>query len=153
MATQEVNHSTLSPFHQRVYMEDTDAGGVVYYANYLKFMERARTEFIRNLGLDKESMRLQNILFVVRQVQIRYLVPAYLDDMLRVRADTAETSKCAMTFDQDISRVRDKTLTLLCRAQVQVVCVNTERLCPCPLPKEVLAEITDTGTGQDERTQ
>ena len=151
MQAEGVNHSTLSPFHQRVYMEDTDAGGVVYYANYLKFMERARTESIRNLGMDKESMRLRNILFVVRQVQIRYLAPAYLDDILRVRADTVERSKCAMTFAQDISRVHDNAL--LCRAQVQVVCVNTQKLCPCPLPKEILVEMADSATEQGEGTR
>ena len=124
-------------FPFRVYVEDTDAGGVVYYANYLKFMERARTEFIRQLGINKAKMNELNILFVVRQVVIKYLAPAYLDDELLVQADPLRHSKCAVTFAQDIVRVGDQRL--LCSAQAQVVCVSRSVLRPCPLPPAILS--------------
>ena len=124
-------------FQFRVYVEDTDAGGVVYYANYLKFMERARTEFIRQLGINKARMNELNVVFVVRQVLIQYLAPAYLDDELLVQADPMQRSRCAMTFAQDILRVGDACL--LCKAQVQVVCVNKRTMRPCPLPASIPA--------------
>ena len=83
----------------RVYYEDTDAGGVVYYANYLKFLERARTEWLRALGFDqRDLMRDAGILFAVRHVEIDYLLPARFDDELRIEAAVERASKVSLTF-------------------------------------------------------
>ena len=89
----------------RVYYEDTDAGGVVYYANYLKFLERARTEWLRALGFDqRDLMREAGILFAVRHVEIDYLAPARLDDAAVVETTVAELGRASIRFDQRLRR-------------------------------------------------
>lgn len=102
----------------RVYYEDTDAGGVVYYVNYLKFMERARTERLRELGFAQSAMAEQNTLFVVHSSEARYHAPARLDDELRVTAQVLELNRASLRFVQQVWRERDATL--LCEGQFLV---------------------------------
>ncbi|MDJ0739323.1 MAG: tol-pal system-associated acyl-CoA thioesterase [Gammaproteobacteria bacterium] len=119
----------------RIYYEDTDAGGVVYYANYLRYLERARTEWLRALGFGQEAlMRDAGILFAVRHVAIDYLQPARFDDELRVEADIAQLSKVSLTFAQRIVRPPD---TVLCTATVKVVCLDRDQFRPTAIPPDI----------------
>ncbi|MBU6468623.1 MAG: tol-pal system-associated acyl-CoA thioesterase [Betaproteobacteria bacterium] len=107
----------------RVYYEDTDAGGVVYHANYLRFMERARSEWLRERGFDPHNLKEQyQLLFVVRSIEIKYLAPAILADLLTVSAELLSLDRGLLTFDQRVWRGEQE----LSRAQVRVVSVSTE---------------------------
>ena len=122
----------------RVYWEDTDAGGVVYYANYLKFMERARTEWLRSLGFEQQVLRgSHGVVFVVRRVEIDYLAPARLDDLLVVTTQRTEMTRTCLTVAQEI--VADNRLT---RATVQIVCIDPERFKPVKIPEPLLEKLT-----------
>lgn len=120
----------------RVYYEDTDAGGVVYYVNYLKFMERARTEMLRQVGLEQAKLARDNILFVVHSVSIRYLLPARLDDELLVRTQVVERGKATLFFSQQVVRSVDQTI--LCEGHVKVACVAADTFKPRALPAELM---------------
>lgn len=125
----------------RVYYEDTDAGGVVYYANYLRFMERARTERLRSLGVEQHALnRDQGVLFAVRSVQVEFLKPARLDDALRVTADVAECRRASLVFDQAVHHADDAG-RVFCTASVRIVCLDAERLRPRPIPDFILQEL------------
>ena len=117
----------------RVYIEDTDAGGIVYYVNYLKYMERARTEFLRNLGFSKTAIFDDHAMFVVQRVEIDYSAPARLDDALVVSASIARLGRASMIFDQF---VRDDQ-KMLCHASIRVACVDRESLRPMAVPKAI----------------
>jgi len=117
----------------QVYLEDTDAGGIVYHTSYLRFMERARTEFIRQLGLN--AVDLPNRLFVVRRILIEYFLPAYLGDELDVKIKLNGKRRCAVNFAQEIVRIKDKML--VCCADVQVVCIDAISKRPRPLPPQI----------------
>ncbi|TVP48025.1 MAG: tol-pal system-associated acyl-CoA thioesterase [Halomonas sp.] len=114
----------------RVYMEDTDAGGIVYYVNYLKFMERARSEWLRQLGLDQQTLLDEGTQLVVYRLACHYAKPACLDDMLEVTAQVSEMGRCRMTFEQQVWRNEE----LLCTATVEIACLGTERLRPKAWP-------------------
>lgn len=115
----------------RVYYEDTDAGGVMYYANYLKFLERARTELLRELGFDQSDLARQyNIVFVVRKVEIDYLFPARLDNNLKIRTFVPKINRSSMFFSQDVCCEAQK----ISEAKVQVVCLDTQNFRPCKIP-------------------
>jgi len=120
----------------RVYYEDTDAGGVVYYANYLKFMERARSERLRTLGLSQARLMDENLIFVVHSCSARYRAPARLDDELGVSARLLEIKGARLLFNQQVIRLADAVL--LCEGQVTVACVSTDSLRPCALPDTLL---------------
>lgn len=123
------------PHTVRVYWEDTDAGGVVYYANYLKFMERARTEWLRALCVHQEALRAQEgVQFVVADMHVRYLAPAKLDDLLTVTVSVAEQGKASMLLEQQVWRGD----TLLAQGQVRVGCVDAQTLAPKRMPASVL---------------
>ena len=108
----------------RVYYEDTDAAGVVYYANYLKFMERARTEWLRTLGFEQSQLvREQGLGFVARSVSIDYLKPARLDDMLDVVSGIDTASRAQIVFAQRVERGGD----ILAMSKIQIVCVDPAR--------------------------
>lgn len=125
----------------RVYYEDTDAGGVVYYANYLKFMERARTEWLRHLGFEQdELMRDSGILFAVRRVEIDYLLPARFDDALVVETVIDAVSKVSLTFGQRIVCAPDSVLS---RASVKVVCLDRQRFRPVAIPDNIREKLQD----------
>ncbi|WHL28385.1 tol-pal system-associated acyl-CoA thioesterase [Pseudomonas juntendi] len=124
----------LEPFvHRcRVYYEDTDAGGVVYYVNYLKFMERARTERLRHLGFSQSQLAEDNLLFVVHSSEARYHAPARLDDQLRVTAQVLELNRASLRFVQQVWRENDETL--LCEGQFLVAAVRADTFKPRAIP-------------------
>lgn len=108
----------------RVYYEDTDAGGVVYYANYLRFLERARTEYLRSLGFEQDSLRAQEGLgFVVKHVDIDYRSPARFNEQLQVDAKITAVGRSSITFSQQVLR----SDTCLASATVVVVCLDLEQ--------------------------
>lgn len=104
----------------RVYIEDTDAGGIVYYINYLKYMERSRTEFLRSLGYGKAAVLEGGLLLVVRSMQVDYLLPARLDDEVVATAHLQKVAKTYVIFEQELRRAND----ILCQATVKVACVT-----------------------------
>lgn len=123
----------------RVYYEDTDAGGVVFYANYLAFFERARTEWLRHLGLEATQLRQQrDLLFVVRHVQIDYQSPAVLDDALTIKSQVSELGGSKIVFDQQVWRDQQ----LLVQAQVVTVCVKVSTMTAARIPTDIRAQIT-----------
>lgn len=115
----------------RVYWEDTDAGGVVYYANYLKFLERARTEWLSHLGLEQDQLASDaGVVFVVRRVEADYLAPARFNDRLVVRCELAELNRASLLMDQQV--VRDGAVLL--KARVKVACVDQAGFRPARIP-------------------
>lgn len=119
----------------RVYWEDTDAGGVVYYANYLKFMERARSEWLRALGFEQDALRDEaGVVFVVRRVEIDYLAPARLDDQLEVSVSLAEIGRASLGVQQTLTR----GATRLVLAQVTLACVDATGFKPVRIPAPIL---------------
>ena len=124
----------------RVYYEDTDAGGVVYHSNYISFMERARTEWLRSLGYEQDVLiREQGIVFVVRSVQVDYLKPARFNDLLLVEARIHEIGRTSVHFQQNIWRKNNfsQECEHLIAGVVRVVCVDAERFRPLPIPSEI----------------
>ncbi|WP_017430341.1 tol-pal system-associated acyl-CoA thioesterase [Vreelandella jeotgali] len=121
----------------RVYIEDTDAGGIVYYVNYLKFMERARSEWLRERGMTQASLLEEQIQLVVHRLDCHYARPARLDDLLDVTAQVTQQSRCRMTFAQDVYSEGMR----LCRANVEIACLDAQRLRPRAWP-QALAGIT-----------
>lgn len=122
----------------RVYYEDTDTGGVVYYANYLKFYERARTEALRHIGFQQEALKNEdNLLFVVSSVQADYKRPAVLDDELTVFVRIAKMARTYLVFEQKIVKEIDGKETLLNAATVKVACVQGDSYRPKALPDAV----------------
>ena len=129
----------------RVYYEDTDSGGIVYHANYLKFMERARTEWLRALGFDQSRLKQElGMIFVVRSIQIEYEKPAQFDDSLEVVTHVAAQRRASMLFHQLIQRVGSEP-TVLIRSEVKVACLDSRTLKPRPIPDQVRMELTDVG--------
>ncbi|MHB8252481.1 MAG: tol-pal system-associated acyl-CoA thioesterase [Acidiferrobacter sp.] len=126
----------------RVYYEDTDAGGVVYYANYLRFMERARSEWLRaKLRGPHELALTKQVLFAVRSVTLRFLAPARLDDVLTVTAEPTSIRGASLTFCQTCLRGVD----VVCSGEIGLVCVDAQTFAPRRLPEElarILAEPT-----------
>ncbi|WP_126453671.1 tol-pal system-associated acyl-CoA thioesterase [Sulfuriflexus mobilis] len=124
----------------RVYYEDTDSGGVVYYANYLKFMERARTEMLRHKGFEQDRLRDEaNILFVVRSVEMDLLQPARFNEQLQVKTRIAESTRTSITFEQHIYRHGEEKP--VCSGRIRVVCIDAQRWWPVVIPEEILQEI------------
>ncbi|SEV89228.1 acyl-CoA thioester hydrolase [Cognatiyoonia koreensis] len=120
----------------KVYYEDTDMGGVVYYANYLKFIERARSEIVEDLGVDQNAMKAAGIVFVVTRVEADYLAAAKLGDRLDVLTDHDAASPVRWVFAQRVMRGD----TLLFQAQVTAVCMSTGGK-PTRLPAEIRAKL------------
>lgn len=119
----------------RVYYEDTDAGGVVFYANYLKFFERARTELLRSSGFEQDRLlATEGVLFVVRSVQVDYLRPARFNDLLAVSAKVEERKKTSLVFGQAVSRDQE----ILCTAQVRIACLDAQSMKPKPIPTAIM---------------
>lgn len=123
----------------RVYYEDTDAGGVVYYANYLKFYERARTEAVRATGFSQEALKNEeNIIFVVGNINVSYRRPARLDDELVVSLNITKMARSYLIFQQQIT-CDD---LLLSTAEVKVACVNADTMKPCQIPAQMREKLT-----------
>lgn len=127
----------------RIYYEDTDSGGVVYYANYLKFMERARTEWLRHLGIEQdELLREERAIFAVRSVSLDFLKPAVFNDLLLISARIVQRRGASLTFEQAVYRDGGQSETL-CTGHVRVACLHADNLRPRPLPARLVAEILD----------
>ncbi|WP_414704058.1 tol-pal system-associated acyl-CoA thioesterase [Pseudomonas sp. UBA2684] len=135
----------VQPFAHRcrVYYEDTDAGGIVYYVNYLKFMERARTERLRDLGFAQSLLVGEGLLFVVHSSEARYHAPARLDDELLVSAEVIELNRASLRFRQQVRRATDDAL--LCEGQFLVACVCADNLKPRAIPPTLRAAFADLG--------
>lgn len=128
----------------RVYYEDTDAGGVVYYANYLAFMERARTEWLREQGFEQpELASVHGVLFVVRAVRIDYLKPSRFNDSLQVTVEVVNVGGSRIRFLQQVLRGAEEIV----RAEVDVVCVGSGGFRPARIPREMREKMEKTGTG------
>jgi acyl-CoA thioester hydrolase len=126
----------------RVYYEDTDAGGVVFYANYLKFMERARTEWLRSLGFEQDLLRERDgVLFAVRRAEVDYVRPARFNDALTVTLDVVHVGGASLDFAQEVRR--DGDAAVCCRGRVKVACIHERTLRPSRIPENLLAEIAD----------
>lgn len=126
----------------RVYYEDTDAGGVVYYANYLRFMERARTEWLRHLGFEQDVLLArEGILFAVRRVALEFRHPARFNDRLTVRSRIRQRRRASLVFHQEIIRAVDQQL--LCDGDVQVACIAAGSFRPHPIPAALLEAVPD----------
>ena len=134
--------SSLAPAFRwpvRVYWEDTDAGGVVYHASYLRFLERARTEWLRARGVEQQRLREQDgVVFVVRDMTIEFLLPARLDDELEVTLEATETRSASMTFSQRIVRRADGAA--LVAASVRAACIDAATFKPCRIPNHLFKE-------------
>ena len=127
--------AALFRFRLRVYWEDTDAGGIVFYANYLKFFERARTEWLRALGVQQQTMRDRTgAIFVVTHTAMHYRAPARLDDVLEVTVAVRHSGRASLELAQRAWRER----TLLVAGDVRIGCVEAATLRPCRIPADVL---------------
>ena len=149
--------SSAFAFPIRVYWEDTDAGGIVFYANYLKFFERARTEWLRSLGVQQQSLRQQTGgMFVVSETRLKYHHPARLDDQLLVTAKIKEIGRVGMTIEQSsllITEQSDGTplpsqpppsSVLLCDGTIRIGWVDAATLRPARIPTQVLSALAST---------
>ena len=122
----------------RVYWEDTDAGGIVFFANYLKFFERARTEWLRALGIGQQNLREQTGgMFVVSETQVKYLQSAKLDDLLRITAQLQTSGRASLTIAQQAWRGDQ----LLCEGTIRIGWVQVQDLKPARIPSSVLERL------------
>ena len=127
-------------FPVRVYWEDTDAGGIVFYANYLKFFERARTEWLRHLGLEQQRLKQETGgMFVVSETQVKYHRPAQLDDLLQVSARLQDKGRASLVIAQQAWRLEaDGSHTLLCEGTIRIGWVQAHSLKPERVPTSIL---------------
>ena len=122
----------------RVYWEDTDAGGIVFYANYLKFFERARTEWLRSLGIEQQQLKDQTGgMFVVAETSVKYLHPARLDDELLVTASLLQSGRASMTIQQQVL-LKNK---VLCEGTIRIGWVNAASLQPRRIPQNIIESL------------
>lgn len=122
----------------RVYYEDTDAGGVVYYANYLKFMERARSEWLRSLGFEQDELsRREGVIFAVRAAQVEYRKPARFNDQLEVSVSLGRAGPASISFEQEVRRDGE----LLVSGEIKIACIDVNTFSPHPIPERVAARV------------
>jgi acyl-CoA thioester hydrolase len=125
----------------RVYYEDTDATGLVYHADYLRFFERARTEWLRSLGFEQSALRrTDSVIFAVVSANLRYLEPARVDELLEVSVALRGRARASLTLAQSISR---DPATVLCEADIRVACLDAASYRPKRIPPKILAELSD----------
>ncbi len=142
MSTQRAIQETFT-WPVRVYWEDTDAGGIVYYANYLKFFERARTEWLRCKGIHQHALRASTGgMFVVAQAQVHYRQSAQLDDELLVTTSLLEAARASMTIQQQIFLNTPGAPVLLCEATIRAGWVNASSRKPARIPTQILHALT-----------
>lgn len=142
----------------RVYYEDTDCGAVVYYANYLKFMERARSEWLRQLGFEQDVlMKRHGVVFAVQSAQLQFLRPGRFNELLYVSAVNARTGGASLTFDQQVIRAPGEAAAralldvrpargpsdaeTLCAGTIKVACLTVADMRPCRVPEQILREL------------
>jgi acyl-CoA thioester hydrolase len=119
----------------RIYYEDSDAGGVVYYANYLKFFERGRTELLREFDVQQDVLLEKNIAFVVRKVEMDCIKPALFNQLIKVNTQIIKNRKASLTFKQEIFHENGE---LLCQATTLIACVNLQKMKPTAIPAEII---------------
>jgi acyl-CoA thioester hydrolase len=146
----EVGISSDFSWNVRVYYEDTDTGGVVFYANYLKFFERARTEWLRAAGVSQQALsESHRVMFIVRSTTVDYHAPARLDDELKVSVVVEKLGKASVQFMQQAWRISrgaaGASMQLLSSGRIKVGCVDVETFRPSPIPEAVLAKIKHPG--------
>jgi acyl-CoA thioester hydrolase len=130
-------------FDIRVYWEDTDAGGIVFYANYLKFFERARTEWLRSLGIGQQALREETGgMFVVSETSVKYHRPAVLDDRLHVTAGLLESGRASLLIGQSAWREEPGPRTLLCEGSIRIGWVDATTLKPARIPASILERLS-----------
>ncbi|MEI6896049.1 MAG: tol-pal system-associated acyl-CoA thioesterase [Psychromonas sp.] len=125
----------ISTLPVRVYYEDTDAGGVVYYANYMKFFERGRTECLRDIKIEQDVLLEQNIAFMVKKVEMHCLQSARFNQLLSVKTEIESHRKASLVFKQQIFNESDE---LLCKASTLIACVNLQKMKPTAIPAEIM---------------
>jgi acyl-CoA thioester hydrolase len=126
-------------FPIRIYWEDTDAGGIVFYANYLKFFERARTEWLRSLGVEQQSLKDESGgMFVVSETQLKYFSPARLDDLLEVTAQTAESGRASLVLTQQAWLNAAGQCKLLAQGTIRIGWVDSHTMKPGRIPVKIL---------------
>jgi tol-pal system-associated acyl-CoA thioesterase len=131
-------NQTISNFPVRVYIEDTDAGGIVFYANYLKYFERARTEFFRSRGYELRKGLAENINYVVHSLSVQYKQSARLDDELIISTQVIKTGKAFLVFNQ---KVFNQVKELLVDADVKIACLHYDSAKPRRLPESLILSI------------
>lgn len=137
----------------RVYYEDTDSGGVVYYANYLKFMERARTELLRSIGYEQDQLQQElGIIFAVHNANIQYIKPARFNDELKVVTSITSLGRASLQFKQSIMlvssshiesspQIDEANVVLLSAAEIKIACLNAEKFTPQSIPASIIEKI------------
>ena len=125
----------ISTLPVRIYYEDTDAGGVVYYANYLKFFERGRTEFLREFAIEQDTLLERDIAFMVKKVDMDCIKSARFNQLLSVQTEILSHRKASLFFKQKIT---DESGELLCQATTLIACVNLQKMKPTAIPAEIL---------------
>lgn len=126
----------------RVYYEDTDAGGVVYHANYLRFMERARTEWLREQGYEQDVLREEGLIFTVHSAALEFIRPARFNDLLDVSVSITKIRGASVDIQQTIT---DQTGETVCEGNVRIACVDATTLRPRPIPKNMFPELSHVG--------
>ncbi len=122
-----------------MYWEDSDAGGIVFYANYLKFFERARTEWLRSLGVEQQSLKDESGgMFVVSETQLKYFSPARLDDLLEVTAQTSESGRASLVLTQQAWLNVDGQRKLLAEGTIRIGWVDSQTMKPGRIPAKIL---------------
>ena len=126
-------------FPIRIYWEDTDAGGIVFYANFLKFFERARTEWLRSLGVEQQSLKDESGgMFVVSETQLKYFSPARLDDLLEVSAQTTESGRASLVLTQQAWLTVEGQHKLLAEGKIRIGWVDSQTMKPGRIPAKIL---------------
>ena len=126
-------------FPIRIYWEDTDAGGIVFYANYLKFFERARTEWLRSVGVEQQSLKDESGgMFVVSETQLKYFSPARLDDLLEVSAQTTESGRASLVLTQQAWLTVEGQHKLLAEGKIRIGWVDSQTMKPGRIPAKIL---------------
>ena len=126
----------------RVYFEDTDMAGVVYYANYLKFMERARTEWLRDLGFEQDRLKAEDrLVFAVRSAEVEYLSPARFNDVLAVESQVIRAGRASIVFAQEVLRHDDEKRVLLAQGRIKVACLDAQSFKPAAMPRLLLEAV------------
>ena len=123
----------------RVYFEDTDAGGIVYYANYLKFFERARTEWLREMSIEQDILLERSVGFVVKRVEMDNYAPARFNELLCIESEIVELKRASLVFKQKIISPNKQCLV---SALIRVACVNLSKMKPQAIPDKILGEFS-----------
>ena len=133
----------------RVYIEDTDAGGIVYYVNYLKYFERARTELMREIGFPRAALPESGCQFVVHSMEVEYLRPARLDDALVAEASISVAGRASIDFAQRVLRGAEE----LCRGRVRIACVDAATQRPRALPPALKERVSGAASAGQTQTR